>query len=274
MRACSTSRTCAWSICRRARREEFLRQLLANDVGRSNVPGKALYSCMLNPSGGVIDDLIVYYRRRRLVSLVVNAGTRDKDLAWMRCGTRPLRRAVSERSDLAMLAVQGPNARARLRRCCRRRSAKRRSRCGLSAARSSATGSSRAPAIPARTASNHAARGRGGRNYGQRSMRAACAPAALGARDTLRLEAGMNLYGNDMDEKHHPSSRARLDRGLRARRARIHRPRGARARSARGSARKLVGLVLEERGVLRSHQRVITAASARARSPAARSRRR
>ena len=84
MPASSTSRTCASIDARGAQVRDFLRQLLANDVAKLNAPGKALYSCMLNEDGGVIDDLIVYFLTRVLVPVVVNAGTRDKDLAWMR----------------------------------------------------------------------------------------------------------------------------------------------------------------------------------------------
>src|ERR1700675_436328 len=90
---------------------DFLRRLLANDVGRVTIPGKALYSCMLLPGGGVIDDLIVYFLSNTRFRLVVNAGTRDKDLAWIRRHAEPFAVAVAERRDLAMIAVQGPNAR-------------------------------------------------------------------------------------------------------------------------------------------------------------------
>lgn len=90
---------------------EFLRSLLANDVGRLKNPGKALYSCMLLPSGGVIDDLIVYFLSERWFRLVVNAGTREKDLAWIRRHAAPFTVSVEEQRDLAMIAIQGPNAR-------------------------------------------------------------------------------------------------------------------------------------------------------------------
>ena len=62
----------------------FLRGLLANNVDKLQAPGKALYSCMLNPQGGVIDDLIVYYFAEDWFRLVVNAGTAEKDIAWIR----------------------------------------------------------------------------------------------------------------------------------------------------------------------------------------------
>src|SRR5450755_4485285 len=93
------------------RAREFLKGLLANDVGRLKTPGKALYSCMLLPSGGVIDDLIVYYMSETWYRMVVNAGTRDKDLAWVLKHAIDFDVTVVERKDLAMIAVQGPNAR-------------------------------------------------------------------------------------------------------------------------------------------------------------------
>ncbi|MGB9331434.1 MAG: hypothetical protein WCB10_11755, partial [Steroidobacteraceae bacterium] len=91
----------------------FLRHLLANDVAKLTLPGKALYSCLLKEDGGILDDLIVYYLREDWFRVVVNAGTRDKDLAWIRRHAQRFGVQVSERADLAMLAVQGPEARAK-----------------------------------------------------------------------------------------------------------------------------------------------------------------
>jgi hypothetical protein len=93
----------------------FLRGLIANDVAKLVEPGKALYSCMLNPEGGVIDDLIVYYLSDTAWRIVVNAGTADKDVAWMqaRLAEGGFDAALTVRRDLAMIAVQGPNARAK-----------------------------------------------------------------------------------------------------------------------------------------------------------------
>ncbi len=93
---------------------EFLRGLLANDVARLRQPGKALYSCMLGEDGGILDDLIVYFLDPHWYRVVVNAGTRNSDLAWIRARAAPFNIEVRERGDLAMLAVQGPEARARL----------------------------------------------------------------------------------------------------------------------------------------------------------------
>ena len=90
---------------------EFLRRLLANDVGKLENPGCGLYSCMLNPSGGVVDDLIAYRDTARDYRLVVNAATREKDLGWMDAEAGGFSVVLRERADLMMLAVQGPEAR-------------------------------------------------------------------------------------------------------------------------------------------------------------------
>ncbi len=238
---------------------EFLRRLLANDVGRLKIPGKALYSCMLLPNGGVIDDLIVYFLSEDSFRIVVNAGTRDKDLEWIGRHAQPFGVSVALRRDLAMIAIQGPNARQKtlpLLAPARRAAALDLPQfCGADLdswfiARTGYTGEDgfevMLPAAEAGKAWN-ALRGQG------------IAPAGLGARDTLRLEAGMNLYGNDMDEEHHP-----LESGVGwtvafepAERDFIGR--GALANLRRSGGRELVGLLLEERGVLRSHQKVVMA---------------
>jgi aminomethyltransferase len=238
---------------------DFLRTLLANDVGRLKIPGKALYSCMLLPSGGVIDDLIVYFLSENLFRLVVNAGTRDKDLAWIGRHARPYGVNVALRRDLAMIAIQGPNARQKtlplLAPAWRAAALDLPQFCGADfdswfIARTGYTGEDGFEVmLPAAEAGKtwNALRGQG------------VAPAGLGARDTLRLEAGMNLYGNDMDEDHHPLESGvawtvafePAERDFIGRRALADLP---------GSGgRELVGLLLEERGVLRSHQRVVMA---------------
>ena len=236
---------------------EFLRRLLANDVGRLKAPGKALYSCMLLPDGGVIDDLIVYFLTDNWFRVVVNAGTRDKDLAWIRRHAKTYGVAVLERADLAMIAVQGPNARQKTLPLLA--PAQRIAAGGLAPffgaafdswfiARTGYTGEDgfevMLPSAEAATTWN-ALRAQG------------VMPAGLGARDTLRLEAGMNLYGNDMDENHHP-----LESGLAWTVAFEPADRDFFGRRAledmrHGGGRKLVGLLLDGRGVLRSHQRVV-----------------
>ena len=236
---------------------EFLANLLANDVGRLKTPGKALYSCMLLPSGGVIDDLIVYFLSDTWFRLVVNAGTRDKDLAWIRRHAAAFAVTVAEHRDLAMIAIQGPNAREKTLPLL---AAARRAAAGELAgfygaffdswfvARTGYTGEDGFEVmLPADDAAEtwDALRAQG------------VQPAGLGARDTLRLEAGMNLYGNDMDEDHHP-----LESGLAwtvafepGSRDFIGRQALEKLRHTAGN--ELVGLLLEERGVLRSHQKVV-----------------
>ena len=243
-----------------ARVREFLRYLLANDVAKLKEPGKALYSCMLNNQAGVIDDLIVYFMRDDWFRMVVNAATHDKDIAWIGEQIKPFGVQLTER-DLAMVAVQGPKARAK--------------------AASVMPASLHAPALALKPFS--AAQGEGlfvartgytgedgfeimlpaaeAADYWKRFLAAGIKPCGLGARDTLRLEAAMNLYGSDMDEAVTPLESGLawtiawepIDRDFIGRKALV-------AQRDAGAKRKLVGLVLEDKGVLRGHQKVISEA--------------
>jgi len=272
-----------------AQAREFLRHLLANDVGRLTIPGKALYSCMLLPGGGVLDDLIVYFVGEGKYRLVVNASTRDKDLEWIRRHARAFDVGVAERPDLAMIAIQGPQARARTVAAL--------AAAGFPAADCDAAlalapfqggafgappalaplhgaGSGAAPVLApfqggAFGAWFIARTGYTGEDGFEVMLPTAAAAefwqalhaqgvhaAGLGARDTLRLEAGMALYGNDMDESHHP-----LESGLAWTVAFDPAARDFIGRAALEELRRTphprqVGLVLDERGVLRSHQRI------------------
>ena len=245
---------------------DFLRHLLANEVDRL-VPGKALYSCLLRPDGGVIDDLIAYrlgagtglpdiaYR------LVVNAATAATDLAWMeqvraRFGQADL--ALRLRTDLALIAIQGPQARARAAQVAPQLATLLADLGPFHAAvqgdwfvaRTGYTGEDGCEiALPADQAPA----------FWQALAAAGVAPCGLGARDTLRLEAGMNLYGSDMDETLSP-----LEAGL-AWTVDLRSPRDFIGRAAlerqqaAGGLRQFLGLRLLGRGVLRSHQEVQTA---------------
>ena len=240
------------------RTRAFLQYLLANDVARLQDYGKALYTCMLNADGGVIDDLIVYYLEDRRYRLVVNAATRDKDLVWIREQAAAFDVAVVERAELAMLAVQGPNARELAASCVdseyREAALALKPFFGFEAAdwfvaRTGYTGedgweicmpAAEAPAV------------------WDRMLAAGIAPCGLAARDTLRLEAAMNLYGTDMDESVSP-----LEAGLGwtiawepAERDFIGR--GAlEAQRASSGRQRFVGLLLEDKGVLRNHQKIV-----------------
>ena len=240
---------------------EFLRRLLANDVARLAQPGKALYSCMLREHGGVIDDLIVYFMDDAWFRMVVNAGTREKDLEWIRAQAGAFAVSVEPRFDLAMIAVQGPNARTKAASVLDPGLAARALELGVFfgaaldgwfVARTGYTGED---GFEIMLPTHDAAK------FWQRFRDAGIAPCGLGARDTLRLEAGMNLYGNDMDETTsplvsglawtvawEPQDRDFIGRGALA------------AQKQAGVTHKLVGLLVEDRAVLRSHQKVIVPA--------------
>ncbi len=241
-----------------ARVRPFLAKLLANDVGKLRTPGKALYGCLLNESGGVLDDLIVYYLTESAFRAVVNAGTRDKDLAWIRRHAAEFAVEVTERTDLAMLAIQGPVGRGKV-------AALMSESAGAAAlaiepfygrqiddwfvARTGYTGEDGFEVmLPAGEAAG----------AWRRLNDIGVASCGLGARDTLRLEAGMNLYGNDMDESTNPlESGLSWTVALEPRERRFIGRDALEAIQAKGLSARLVGLVLEDRGVLRGHQRVV-----------------
>ncbi len=239
----------------------FLRHLVANNVDKLKVSGKALYTCMLNEQGGVIDDLIVYYMREDYFRLVVNAATREKDLAWINRHAPAHGVSVTQRADLAMVAAQGPQARDAVLSLLAEDDRAKVAALGrfaaaeagdLFIARTGYTGEDGFEVIvPAVRVVE----------YWNALLGAGVKPCGLGARDTLRLEAGMNLYGQDMDEQTSPLE-ANLawtiafepaDRDFIGRAA-------LEAERAAGVARALVGLVMDEKGVLRHGQVVHTAA--------------
>lgn len=234
----------------------FLRLILANNVNKLQVSGKALYSAMLRPDGGVIDDLIVYFMREDWFRIVVNAGTADKDLAWMReqAATHAPQLEISDHPELAMIAIQGPTARQKLWDALPGSQELTQHLAPFNAvemgsmfiARTGYTGEDGFEVmIPAKAAPFFWA------NLAEKGVK----PIGLGARDTLRLEAGMNLYGQDMDETVNP-----LESGLAWTVDLVH-PRdfiGKSALLANPPSRKLVGLILQDRGVLRGHQIVHT----------------
>lgn len=239
---------------------KFLRELLANDVAKADAPGKAIYSCMLNNAGGVIDDLIVYHlptaENTNQYRAVVNAGTTGTDLAWMRKQASGRDVRIRHRDDLAIIAVQGPNACDKCAQVLDEELAVRAmSLKPFHAAyendwlvgRTGYTGEDGFELIvPAAEADRL---WRGLREVGV----TAC---GLGARDTLRLEAGLNLYGQDMDEDRNP-----LESGLGWTVAWKPEDREFIGRQALQQARqdkthKMVGLLLQGRGVMRAHQAV------------------
>ncbi|WP_174875282.1 glycine cleavage system aminomethyltransferase GcvT [Vogesella oryzae] len=234
----------------------WLQKLIANDVSKLGFEGKALYSGMLNEQGGVVDDLIVYLTATGY-RMVINAGTTEKDLAWMDKQSAGFDVKLQVRRDLAMLAVQGPNAIAKV---CTVKPELAEAIQALKVfqglpqgewfyARTGYTGEDGLEImIPATEAIN----------FFNQLQAAGVAPIGLGARDTLRLEAGMNLYGHDMDETVSPLEAGMgwtiawnpEERDFIGRKA-------LEAQKAAGVAMKQVGLVLEGRGVLREGQKVV-----------------
>ncbi|QET03293.1 glycine cleavage system aminomethyltransferase GcvT [Cupriavidus pauculus] len=248
----------------------FLRGLLANNVDKLQTPGKALYSCMLDDKGGVIDDLIVYFFAEDHFRLVVNASTALGDIEWIRARNAATGSGVTitpRRGDvapagtdaLAIVAVQGPNARARVYAAfpsTQPADALKPFNAvvvqdpavgELMVARTGYTGEDGFElVVPAENVAG----------IWEKLHAAGVRPAGLGARDTLRLEAGMNLYGQDMDIETSP-----LDAGL-AWTVDLQSERdftGKAALVANGQQRNFLGLILRDKGVLRAHQKVVTA---------------
>jgi len=233
----------------------YLSRLLANDVAKLTRPGRALYSCLLNPDGGIIDDLIVYFFNADHYRIVVNAGTAEKDLSWMEKQAADFSLEILPRHDLALIAVQGPQARDKVWRAYPGTRMVSESLAPFFAAcdgdwlisRTGYTGEDGFElAVPATQAADIWAQ----------LQAAGIAPCGLGCRDTLRLEAGMNLYGQDMDETVTPlESGLSWTVALGGDRDFI----GKAALLSQKTTRQLTGLLLLTPGVLRAHQRVHTA---------------
>lgn len=240
---------------------DYLRRLLANDVDKLDEPGKGLYSCMLNDAGGVVDDLIAYRRADGGYRLVVNAATRDQDLDWMGSTAAGFDIELTERPELVMVAIQGPRAvelalpllPENLRDAA---GALAPFTCvandGVFVARTGYTGEDGFEII---------ADASFGVALWDAAVDAGIAPCGLGARDTLRLEAGLCLYGQDMDLRASPlvSGLAWTVAWEPADRDFVGRQALEREKADSGRA-KLVGLMLEDRGIMRHGQRVVTAA--------------
>lgn len=234
-----------------AESKAFLTLLLANDIRKLTANGKALYSAMLNEKGGVLDDLIVYDNNGDYL-MVVNCGTREKDLAWISQQAEAFDCTISERPELAIIAVQGPNAMEAVDKVV---GSETRSMIkslkifqgGYSGAwfiaRTGYTGEKGVEIIlPAEQA----------QRFWEGMIKNGIAPIGLGARDTLRLEAGMNLYGSDMDESVSPlesnmaSTVVMEDHEFIGKSALLE-------KLEKGVEAALVGLVMTQRGVLRAH---------------------
>jgi len=238
--------------------KKFLQTLIANDVDKLKTEGKALYSCMLNEAGGVVDDLIVYYQDDENYRMVINAGTTEKDIAWINAQAEGFDVSVEPKLDLAMIAVQGPNAREKVYEAIpgvedvagELKPFNSASLGGLFIARTGYTGEDGFEImLPEKSAEF----------TWKMLMEVGVKPCGLGARDTLRLEAGMSLYGSEMNDEVSPLEAALTwtvdltdeDRRFVGRDA-------LEALKDKGANNTIVGLVLEGKGVIRDHQKVVT----------------
>ena len=236
---------------------DYLRHLLANDIDKLKSRGKALYTCMLNNNGGILDDLIVYFIDVEHYRCVLNAATRNKDLAWMNKVAEGFSVGLHERNELAMIAIQGPKARAKVDNVF----SPHQYDAALTLqpfeftdtesffiARTGYTGEDGYEIIlPATEVVD----------VWNKALAAGIKPCGLGARDTLRLEAGLNLYGIDMDESVTP-----LESGLSwtitwEPQDRLFVGRAAlELQKSNGVKNKFVGIILEGKGVLRGGQKI------------------
>lgn len=236
--------------------EDFLRHLVANNIDKL-IPGKALYTCMLNEQGGILDDLIIYKIAADFYRIVVNAGTREKDIAWMRKQAEPFAVTITERTELAMLAIQGPEVKNKIAQFLPKEQADQ-----ILAlkpfhfliwndwfiARTGYTGEEGFEIIfPAQDAVK----------MWKTFLAAGIAPCGLGARDTLRLEAGLNLYGSDMDETVTPlESNLTWTVAMKPEDRNFIGRVSLEKQQAEGVTHQLVGLVLLGAGIIRNHQKV------------------
>lgn len=236
--------------------EAYLRYLLANDVAKLKKTGKALYSAMLNQSAGILDDLIAY-RMDGWFRLVVNCGTREKDLQWMKQQAAGFEVFIEERADLGILAVQGPKAQECVFKLLDGASQKILNELSVFQgaeieqgffAKTGYTGEAGFEIILADESLEA---------FWQALLDANVKPIGLGARDTLRLEAGMNLYGSDMDESVSPLQSAMAWTIDWEDESRDFIGRKALEEQKQSNKEELVGLVLKGRGVLRGHQKVL-----------------
>jgi aminomethyltransferase len=237
---------------------QFLRKLLTNDVDLLEHTGRALYTCMCNEHGGIIDDLIVYQRAPDNYRMVLNSATRNEDLAWIRSKISGFSAGLQERTELAMLAIQGPEA-------------IQKTLSVLSPAEIDAISTLtyfESVDVGHRFFARTGYTGEDGLEIilpnediailWNQLLDAGVKPCGLAARDTLRLEAGMLLYGQDMDEtttplesglewtiKWQPQDRDFIGMGALL------------SQKQQGLKRKFVGLKLEGKGIMRAGQKVI-----------------
>jgi len=235
--------------------EKFLRYVFANDVQKLKIVGKALYTCMLNTAGGVVDDLIVYRLGDSQFRLVLNASRADEDVAWLTALSKEHSVQLNKRDDLSMLAVQGPKALQLIDQIfsCEASQLSPFSSLFLNHLHIARTGYTGEDGVEIIVPNDEIS------GIWEQLIEKGVHPCGLGARDTLRLEAGLNLFGQDMDETTSPlvshlawtiswNDESREFVGKKA----------LLKQKSDGVLQKLVGIKMEERGVLRNHQKIFS----------------
>lgn len=238
----------------------FARFVLANNIDKLKSNDKAFYGCMLDSNGGIIDDLITYYLSDEHIRIVVNAATTEKDLNWFNKQAASFSVEVEKREDLNIVAVQGPDAIAVLLKVYPALDDTISNLAPFSCsfvkdsrfndwfiARTGYTGEDGVEVIlPDRDVVE----------FWQSLNKNDVPPIGLGARDTLRLEAGLNLYGQDMDENFNPyNSNLGWTVAMKPE-DRNFIGRDALTKIDKNSIDKMIGLVLEDKGVIRPGQKV------------------
>ena len=232
----------------------FFEKIFANDIKKISNEDKAIYGALLNEEGGILDDLIIYHANEKF-RLVSNCSTREQNRQWYEKHAVEFGVEVVERSDMGILAIQGPDALSKILSIdginpqvnnlqsfgCMFDGDKLYARTGY-------TGEDGLEIIVPSEDINQ---------FWDQALRLGCTPIGLGARDTLRLEAGLNLYGNDMTIENHPYESnlgwtidmTDENRQFIGKQALLS--------IDQSKSQKIVGIILRDKGVLRSGYEVI-----------------
>ena len=232
----------------------FFEKIFANDIKKISNEDKAIYGALLNEEGGILDDLIIYHANEKF-RLVSNCSTREQNRQWYEKHAVEFGVEVVERSDMGILAIQGPDALSKILSIdginpqvnnlqsfgCMFDGDKLYARTGY-------TGEDGLEIIVPSEDINQ---------FWDQALKLGCTPIGLGARDTLRLEAGLNLYGNDMTIENHPYESnlgwtidmTDKNRQFIGKQALLS--------IDQSKSQKIVGIILRDKGVLRSGYEVI-----------------
>ena len=227
----------------------FFEKIFANDIKKIYKDNKAIYGALLNEEGGILDDLIIYHANSKF-RLVSNCSTREQNRQWFEKHAVEFGVKVIERSDMGILAIQGPDALNKIleiKEIDNQANTLQSFGCMFEGdklyARTGYTGEDGLELIVPTKDINH---------LWDQALELGCTPIGLGARDTLRLEAGLNLYGNDMTINNHPYE---SNMGWTIDMSDENREfigKDALLSIDQSKSQKIVGIILQDKGVLRS----------------------